>query len=112
MALSQEQLTSIAKILFVKKADVIAQIASLGSDLTEEDIASIGAAITQWDSGVGDSFLRLKAKEANFGAETDANDPKNAIRSQIAILLGRPDWIDNTESSSQRSSSKTICFQY
>lgn len=91
-SLTEAQVNKVAKILMITSIDINQQIAYLGENFTTQDAIDISAAITTWDAGAGTKYTRVHPRERNFGAEINPTDQKNDLRSDIAILLSRPDW--------------------
>jgi hypothetical protein len=89
MALSPDEVLSIATILSKDDSLINAQITVLGADMTAERLEAIRAQLTRW-TALGGKFVRIVAKESNKGVETNSNDAKDDIREALAILLRLP----------------------
>lgn len=91
MALTEAQILSIAKIIRQTPSDVEYQITLLGTDATATWELAVEEELDRWDTA-GVEFVTVEPKERNFGARINPNLEKNDIRSNLAILLDRPDW--------------------
>ena len=95
MALDEGQKITIAKILQITPTILNLQIDALTISATLE--TAIEAEITRWTTA-GLEFVKIHPKERNFGAEIDPEDLKDDIRTNLAMLLERPDWASSATS--------------
>lgn len=91
MALSEANTLTLCQIFDVIKLDMDLQIDFMGDRLTAAVQAAIEDQLDLWDD-LGAKTTRLLPTESNKGVKTDPDMARQFIRSDIAVLLERPDW--------------------
>lgn len=101
MALSEANENKIVKILKITPLALETQILVLGSRLTAQVQADVEAEIARWDAGAGAKFTNIVGSD-RYPVKIDPDDEKNDIRSNIASLLDRPDWVSSAGGATMR----------
>lgn len=91
MALTADEILSIAKILGVAPSLVNAQITSLGASLDATRETAIRDELDRWTTA-GISFVKIHPRESNKGVETNSGDAQADIRKNLAVLLEFTTW--------------------
>lgn len=88
MEFTETQKLNICKVLGISLPTLDSHLNTLPAGyISETVITQVDAELTRWSNGAGSDFVRVEAKERNFGAVIDPSKERSDIKKNIAILL-------------------------
>ena len=96
------QQAKLIKILRIDAITLSGHLIYVAEQITDEMKTEVVAAIAEWGTGtISRNTTRIKAMEANFGAEINPNDVRKIIQNEIADYLFCNDLINHGNGNGQ-----------
>lgn len=89
---SESEQIKICQILGITTLELDSQLIYLGNRLTLAKQEAILEEIENWGNGVSENYASFTPTESNKGFNLNANEAKNEVKRNIAVLFDRPDW--------------------